>query len=325
MGFRMIAVLCASFVCALLPFSASAQTQPRYPVKPVRLLVGFAPGGGSDILSRTVGQKLTERWGQPVVTDNRAGAGGTIAMELAAKAAPDGYTLLIVSGSQLTNASLVTRVPYDILTTFAPITQMTSQPYVLLAHPSLPVKSVKELIALAKSKPGALNYGSSGTGSSAHLGMELLKDMAKIDMVHIPYKGSGQAMIDLLSGQVQLLLGSAVSAMPQVKAHRLKALGVTSAKRSSLLPDLPAIAEAGLPGYSVVGWYGIVAPARTPPAIVEYVNQQIAQILGSTDIQEKFAADGVQAASSTPAQFRETIAHEIEKWTKLVAASGMKL
>jgi tripartite-type tricarboxylate transporter receptor subunit TctC len=325
MGSRVIAGLCAGFVCALLPFSASAQTQPRYPVKPVRLLVGFAPGGGSDILSRAVGQKLTQRWGQPVVTDNHAGAGGTIAMELAAKAAPDGYTLLIVSGSQLTNASLVTRVPYDILTTFAPITQMTSQPYVLLAHPSLPVKSVKELIALAKSKPGALNYGSSGRGSSAHLGMELLKGMAKIDMVHVPYKGAGQAMIDLLSGQVQLLLGSAVSAMPQVKARRLKALGVTSAKRSSLLPDLPAIAEAGLPGYSVVGWYGIVAPARTPPAIVQYVNQQIAQILASPDIREKFAADGVQAAPSTPAQFRETIAREIEKWTKVVAASGMKL
>jgi len=325
MGIRMIAGWCAGFVCMLLPFGANAQTEPRYPIKPVRLLVGFAPGGGSDILSRAVGQKLTERWGQPVVTDNRAGAGGTIAMELAAKAVPDGYTLLVVSGSQLTNAALVTRVPYDIQATFAPITQMTSQPYVLLAHPSLPVKSVKELIALAKSKPGALNYGSSGTGSSAHLGMELFKDVAKVDMVHVPYKGAGQAMIDLMSGQVQLLLASAISAMPQVKARRLKALGVTSSKRSGLLPDLPAIAEAGLTGYSVVGWYGLVAPAHTPPAIVQHINHQIAQILGSPDIREKLAADGIESAPSTPTQFRETITHEIEKWAKLVASSGMKL
>lgn len=317
--------LCASIVLALLPFKLDAQTQPRYPTKPVRLLVGFAPGGGSDILSRAVGQKLTERWGQPVVTDNRAGAGGTIAMDLAAKAVPDGYTLLVVSGSQLTNAALITRVPYDIRKTFAPITQMTSQPYVLLAHPSLPAKSVKELIALAKSSPGALNYGSSGTGSSAHLGMELFKEMAKVEMTHVPYKGAGQAMIDLLSGQVQLLLASAISAMPQVKSGRLKALGVTSPARSSSLPDLPAVAEAGLPGYSVVGWYGLVAPARTSPAIIQYVNQQIGRILGSPEIQEKLAADGIEAAHSTPEQFGETIAHEIEKWTKLVASSGMKL
>jgi tripartite-type tricarboxylate transporter receptor subunit TctC len=317
--------LCASIVLALLPFKVDAQTQPRYPTKPVRLLVGFAPGGGSDILSRAVGQKLTERWGQAVVTDNRAGAGGTIAMDLAAKAVPDGYTLLVVSGSQLTNAALITRVPYDIRKTFAPITQMTSQPYVLLAHPSLPAKSVKELIALAKSIPGALNYGSSGTGSSAHLGMELFKEMAKVEMIHVPYKGAGQAMIDLLSGRVQLLLASAISAMPQVKSGRLKALGVTSPTRSRSLPDLPAVAEAGLPGYSVVGWYGLVAPARTPPVIIQHVNQQIGRILGSPEIQEKLAADGIEAAHSTPEQFGETIAHEIEKWTKLVASSGMKL
>lgn len=302
--------------------AAYAQT---YPSKAVRMIVPFPPGGGTDYTARLLGQKLGEMWRQPVVIENRPGASTIIGSEIVAKAAPDGYTLLMGSVNHTINPSLIAKLPYDTIKDFAPVTVAVTAAYVVVVHPSLPVKSVKELIALAKSKPGALNYGSSGTGSSAHLGMELFKDVAKVDMVHVPYKGAGQAMIDLMSGQVQLLLASAISAMPQVKARRLKALGVTSSKRSGLLPDLPAIAEAGLTGYSVVGWYGLVAPAHTPPAIVQHINHQIAQILGSPDIREKLAADGIESAPGTPTQFRETITHEIEKWTKLVASSGMKL
>lgn len=320
-GARFIAVM----IAVMTATTAVAQTKSAYPSKPIRVLVGFAPGGGSDILSRAVGQKLAERWGQPVVTDNRAGAGGTIALDLAARAAPDGYTLLVISGSQITNATLVTKVPFDIRAAYAPITQMTSQPYVLLEHPSVPAKSVKELIAYAKANPGKLNYASSGTGSSAHLGMELFKSLAHVDMVHVPYKGSGQALIDLLGGQVQLLLASAISAGPHLKAGKLRALGVTSGKRSPHLPDLPAIAEAGVPGFDVIGWYGLVAPAGTPPVIIAALNREVAQILRTADVQDKLAADGTDAAPGTPAQFRTTIVQEIEKWTQLVRTVGVKL
>ncbi|HSQ05665.1 MAG TPA: tripartite tricarboxylate transporter substrate binding protein [Burkholderiales bacterium] len=318
------ACVVAGVVAVLAATMAIAQTRNTYPSKPIRVLVGFAPGGGSDILSRAVGQKLAERWGQPVVTDNRAGAGGTIALELAARAAPDGYTLLVISGSQITNATLVTKVPFDIRVAYAPITQMTSQPYVLLEHPSVPAKSVKELIAYAKANAGKLNYASSGTGSSAHLGMELFKSLAHVDMVHVPYKGSGQALIDLLGGQVQLLLASAISAGPHLKTGKLRALGVTSARRSPHLPDLPAIAEV-VPGFDVTGWYGLVAPAGTAPAIVAALNREVAQILRTADLQEKLAADGTDAAPGSPAQFKTTIVQEIEKWTGLVRTVGVKL
>jgi tripartite-type tricarboxylate transporter receptor subunit TctC len=311
-------------VAVMAAATALAQTKNSYPSKPIRVLVGFAPGGGSDILSRAVGQKLAERWGQPVVTDNRAGAGGTIALELAARAAPDGYTLLVISGSQITNATLVTKVPFDIRAAYAPITQMTSQPYVLLEHPSIPATSVKELIAYAKANPGKLNYASSGTGSSAHLGMELFKSLAHVDMVHVPYKGSGQALIDLLGGQVQLLLASAISAGPHLKTGKLRALGVTSAKRSPHLPELPAIAEA-VPGFDVTGWYGLVAPAGTSPAIIAALNREVAHILHMTDVQDKLAADGTDAAPGSPAQFKTTINQEIDQWTRLVRRVGMKL
>jgi tripartite-type tricarboxylate transporter receptor subunit TctC len=320
-----------SFCCAaaLAGVHGHAHSQQNaaasYPSKPIRILVGFAPGGGSDILSRTIGQKMSERWGQAVVTDNRAGAGGTIALELAAKAPPDGYTLLVISGSQITNATLVTRVPFDIRTTYSPITQLTSQPYVLLVHPSVPAKTVKELVAYAKANPGRLNYGSSGTGSSAHFGMELFNSLAHTQMVHVPYKGSGQALIDLIGGQVQLLLASAISAVPNLKSGKVRALGVTSAKRSRNMPDLPTIAEAGLPGFDVTGWYGIVAPAATPRALITKLNTELVKLLDDPTVEEKLAADGAEAAPSTPAEFQKTIREEIDKWTRLVQANGIKL
>lgn len=323
---RLHALRIAAFALAALsnPVGA-AGTGPAYPSKPVRVLVGFAPGGGSDILSRAVGQKLAEAWNQPVITDNRPGAGGTIALELAARATPDGHTLLVISGSQITNASLVTKVRFDLRIAYAPITQMTSQPYVLLEHPSVPAKSVKELIEYAKANPGKLNYASSGTGSSAHLGMELFNALAGTRMVHVPYKGSGQALIDLIGGQVQLLLASAISAGPHLKSGKLRALGVTSAKRAAGLPDLPTIAESGLRGFDVTGWYGLVAPAGTPAALVRLVNAEVARILQSADFRAKLAADGSEAAPSTPAEFRSIISGEIEKWTKLVRTAGIKL
>lgn len=312
---------------AAIPAAAHSQQSAvaSYPTKPIRILVGFAPGGGSDILARLIGQKLTERWGQAVVTDNRPGAGGTIALDLAAKASPDGYTLLVISGSQITNATLVTRVPFDIRSTYSPITQLTSQPYVLLVHPSVPAKNVKELVGYAKANPGKLNYASSGTGSSAHLGMELFNALAHVKMVHVPYKGSGQALIDLIGGQVQLLLASAISAVPNMKSGKVRALGVTSGKRSRNMPDLPTIAEAGVPGFDVTGWYGMVAPPATPPALVKKLNAELTKLLDDPAVESKLAADGAEAAPSTPAEFQKTIRDEIDKWTRLVQANGIKL
>ena len=246
-------------------------------------------------------------------------------MEIARKAAADGYTLLIISGSAVTNAALVTQVPYDIRTAFAPITQLTSQPYVLLAQPAVPAKTVRELIAYAKANPDKLNYASSGTGSSAHLGMELFKSMTQTRMEHIPYKGSGPALIDLLGGQVQLLLASAISSAPHLNSGKLRALGVTSGQRSPNLPTLPTIAESGVPGYDVTGWYGIVAPAGTSPVIIRALNSELGRAMHATDVTDKLAADGTEALTGTPEEFKTRIAKEIDKWTQLVKTTGLKL
>jgi tripartite-type tricarboxylate transporter receptor subunit TctC len=305
--------------------AAAAPADAAYPARPIRILVGFQPSGGSDIMARAAGQKLAERWNAPVVTDNRPGAGGTIAMEIARKAAPDGYTLLVISGSLVTNATLVTRVPYDLRSAFAPITQLTSQPYVLLAHPSVPAKTVRELVAYAKANTDKLNYASSGTGSSAHLGMELFKSMTQTKMEHIPYKGSGPALIDLLGGQVQLLLASAISSAPHLNSGKLRALGVTSGKRSPNLPQLPTIAEAGVPGYDVTGWYGIVAPAGTSADIVRKLSEELGRAMHTPEVTEKLAADGTEALTGTPTAFKSTINTEIDKWTQLVKSTGLKL
>lgn len=305
--------------------SLSAAHAADYPARPIRILVGFQPGGGSDIMARAAGQKLAERWNMPVVADNRPGAGGTIAMEIGHKAAPDGYTLLILSGSLVTNATLVTRVAYDLRNAFAPITQLTSQPYVLLEHPAVPAKTVRELIAYAKANPEKLNYASSGTGSSAHLGMELFKSMTQTKMEHVPYKGSGPALIELLGGQVQLLLASAISSAPHLNSGKLRALGVTSGKRSPNLPQLPTIAESGVAGYDVTGWYGIVAPAGTPVAIVRKLSDELGRAMHTQEVTEKLAADGTEALTGTPEEFRATITREIDKWTQLVKTTGLKL
>jgi len=307
---------------ALLCGPARAQD---YPQKPVRFIVGFSPGGGSDILARLLSDKLTESWGRPFVVDNRSGAGGTIALSLTASAAPDGYTVMMISGSQITNAVLMTKINIDVLKAYAPVTQATSQPYILVVHPSVAAKSVKELIALAKSKPDALNYASSGTGSFAHLGMELFKVMTGTEMVHIPFKGSGAAMIDLLGGQVQLALTSAISGMPHLKTGTLRGLAVTTLKRSPVIPEFPTVAESGVPGYSVDGWYAVVLPARTPAAIVSKLNRELVRLLDTPAVVEALARDGAVPAPGTPAQLAETMRAELAKWDKVVKSAGLKI
>lgn len=294
------------------------------PTKPVRLISGFQPGGGSDIVARLVADKLGEAWGRPFVVDNRSGAGGTIALAMTAKAPADGYTLMVISGSQITNAAFVTKVPFDLLKVYAPITQATSGPYLLVVHPSVAVQSVKDLIALAKSKPGQLNYASSGTGSFAHLGMELFKSLTGTSMVHVPYKGAGPALIELIGGQVQVGVPSATSSMPHVRSGKLKALAVTTLQRSSLVPELPSVAESGVPGFSIDSWYGFVAPARTPASIIRKLNAEMVAILKSPAVVSYLAKEGAVPKGSTPAELAETMQAELAKWGKVIRSANIK-
>jgi tripartite-type tricarboxylate transporter receptor subunit TctC len=296
----------------------------EYPAKPVRVISGFQPGGGSDIVARLLSEKLAETWGRPFIVDNRSGAGGTIAMTLAAKAAADGYTLLVISGSQITNAAFVTKVPFDLLKAYAPIAQATSGPYLLVVNPSVPAHSVKEFIALAKAKPGQINFASSGTGSFAHLGMELFKSLTGTDMVHVPYKGSGPALIELIGGQVQASLVSAPSGMPHVRSGKLRALATTTLQRSPLNPDLPTVAESGVPGFSVDSWYGIVAPAGTPAGVVKKLNAQIVTILKAPEIVAFLAREGAAPKGGTPDELARAIRDELEKWRKVIITAHIK-
>jgi len=311
-------------VAATLAAAASGSSAQSYPNRPVRILVPFPPGAGVDIVARMLGLPLTDLWGQAAVVDNRPGAGGTIACELAAKAAPDGYTLLLGNISTFAMApSLYKKVNYDPVQSFAPITLVNTSANVLVAHPSVPATTTQALIALAKAKPGQINYASAGSGTSPHLAAELFKSMAGVDLVHVPYKGSPQALTDLLGGQTQIMFASLVSALPHIRQARLRALGVTSLKRAAALPDLPAISEAGLRGYDVSVWMGIVAPAGTPPAIIAQLNRQIAALLQSPDIRERLAVQGLEAASNSPAEFRTYIASEVRKWAVVIKQAGV--
>ena len=313
----------ACFV-ALLALAAPAGAQTAYPQKPIRMVVPFPPGGGTDILARLFGQKMSETLGQQVIIDNRGGAGGTIGTDIAAKAPPDGYTLILVSGSHAINPGLYPKLPYDSVNDFAPITQLATSPGILVVNPSLPVKSVKDLIALARAKPGQINYASAGSGTPPHLAGELFKVMAKIDMVHVPYKGNAPAFTDVIGGQVSLIFPTMPSAMPFIKSGRLRPIAVTSAKRSPAAPDIPTIAESGLPGYEATSWYGILAPARTPREIVARLHEVLVSIIGSPDMKDKLAAQGLDPVGNTPQQFAAVIKSEIAKWAKVVKASGAK-
>ena len=311
-------------VAATLAAAASEASAQAYPNRPGRILVPFPAGAGVDIVARMLGLPLTDLWGQATVVDNRPGAGGTIACELAAKAAPDGYTLLLGNISTFAMApSLYKKVNYDPVQSFAPITLVNTSANVLVAHPSVPAATTQALIALAKAKPGQINYASAGSGTSPHLAAELFKSMAGVDLVHVPYKGSPQALTDLLGGQTQIMFASLVSALPHIRQARLRALGVTSLKRAAALPDLPAISEAGLRGYDVSVWMGIVAPTGTPPAIIAQLNRQIAALLQSPDIRERLAVQGLEAASNSPAEFRTYIASEVRKWAVVIKQAGV--
>ncbi len=304
--------------------SSLAATQP-YPTHAIRLVVPFAPGGGTDIVARTVGQKLGESLGQQVVVDNRAGAAGIIGTELVARSAADGYTLLMGSNGPLAiNPTYYAKLPYDPLKDFAPVALVTTMPFVMVVHPSLPVKSVRDLVALAKARPGQLNFASPGNGSTNHLSGELLKIMAGINIVHIPYKGVALSAADLISGQVQLLSGDLSTLMPHVRSGKMKALAVTSAKRSTLVPKLPTVSESGVPGYEVSGWFGVLAPAGTPREIVARLNAEILKGLGSGDVRERLAALGGEVAGGTPEQFADHLRGEIAKWGKLITSIGLK-
>ncbi|MEA3155172.1 MAG: hypothetical protein QOK44_2761 [Betaproteobacteria bacterium] len=308
-----------------LTLFAQPQAQGQeYPTKPVRLISGFQPGGGSDIVARLVADKLGEAWGRPFVVDNRSGAGGTIALAMTAKAPADGYTLMVISGSQITNAAFVTKVPFDLLKVYAPITQATSGPYLLVVHPSVPVQNVKELIALAKAKPGQLNYASSGTGSFAHLGMELFKSLTATSMVHVPYKGAGPALIELIGGQVQVGVPSATSSMPHVRSGKLKALAVTTLDRSPLVAELPSVAESGVLGFSIDSWYGFVAPAGTPAPIIRKLNAEMVKILKTPAVVSYLAKEGAVPKGSTPAELAATMQAELGKWGKVIRSANIK-
>ena len=308
---------------ALVATAASAQT---YPTKPIRLVVPFPPGGATDILARDVAQKLTEAWGQQVIVDNRPGAGGNIGSELVAKSAPDGYTLEMGTvGTHAINASLYAKMPYDHVKDFVPVILVAGVPNVLVVNPAVPANSVAELIAYAKANPGKLNFASSGNGTSIHLSGELFKFMAGVQMTHVPYKGSAPALQDLIGGQVQLMFDNLPPSLPQIKAGKLRALAVTSLARAPALPDVPTMAEAGLPGYEASSWFGVLAPAGTPPAIVTKLNAEIARWLATPEAKEKLSKQGANAAGGTPEDFAKHIAAETAKWAKVVKDSGAKI
>ena len=308
---------------ALIVAAAVAQGT-AYPAKPVRIVVPSSPGGGTDILARVLAQKLSESQGQQFVVENRPGAGQVIGIEAVARSAPDGYTLLMAASAIVINEVLYAKPPYDTLRDFVPVTLGASLPNILVVHPALPVKSVRELIALAKARPGQLNYSSAGSGTSPHLSMELFRLMAGITLTHVPYKGTGPATVDLVAGQVQLSMPNVLTALPQIKGGKLRGLGVTSAKRATGLPDIPAIAET-LPGYEAIQWYGLLAPAGTPREIVNKVQAETARILVLPEVKARLAADGADAVGNRPEEFAAYIRTEIAKWGKVVKAGGIKL
>jgi tripartite-type tricarboxylate transporter receptor subunit TctC len=307
-----------------LLFSAVAwnATAQNFPAKPVRLIVPFAAAGPADIQARLIGPKLTEAWGQPVVVENRAGGNTIIATELTARTDPDGHTVLVVSAGFAINVSLYAKLPYDSLRDFAPVTQLTSGPAIVVVHPSLPVRSVKELIQLARSRPGQLTYASAGLPSQ--LAVELFKVMTGTDLVHVPYKGAAPAMIDLIAGHVQVSFPTIIGAFSHVQAGRLRALATTGAKRAPAAPDLPTMMEAGVPGYEAANWFGTVVPAKTPTAIVSKLSQEIARVLRLPDVRERLLLQGMEPTSSTPEEFSAYIRSEMTKWARVVKASGAK-
>lgn len=317
-----MAASAAITMCAIAP-QAWAQT---YPSKPIRLVIPFPPGGGTDLFGRVTAARLTQALGQQVIAENRSGAGGTIGTEIVAKSAPDGYTLLLGhTGTLAINPALYKKIPYDPLRDFLPISLVAYSPLVLVVHPSLPAKSVKELIGLAKKRPGQINYASGGNGTGTHLSAELFKTMAGVEIVHVPYKGSGPAVIALLSGESPMLFTPVPAAAAHAKSGRLRALGVTGSTRVSALPGIPTVAEAGLPGYESSLRFGVLAPTGSPQDVIKTLNDAIVRTMGSPEVKEQLANEGAQPLVSTPQEFRSVIQDEIKKWAAVVKASGARV
>src|SRR5258706_5629650 len=312
--------------CALAALALSAAVYAQvYPAKPIRMIVAYLPGGGTDIVGRMLAQKLSESLGQSVVVENRGGASGNIGTELAARAAPDGYTMLMGNvAPNAINVSLFKDLPFDPVADFAPVSLVASTPNILVVHPSTPARTVKEVIALASANPGTLNFASAGVGSSSHLAGELFRILAGADIVHVPYKGAGPAMVDVLSGQVQLYFATMPAAMPHVKAGKLAPVAVTSARRSPALPDLPTVAESGVPGDEASTWDGVLAPAHTPSAVVARLHGDIAKILGDAALHPRLADQGFDLARSCPEEFVHDIKSEILKWGKVIRDAGIR-
>src|SRR2546427_2395474 len=320
MGFHVVKA-CA---LAALAIAASAQTQ-VYPAKPIRMIVAYPPGGGTDIVGRMVAQKLGETLGQSVLVENRGGASGNIGTELAARAAPDGYTILMGNvAPNAINVSLFKNLPFDPVADFVPVSLVASTPNILVVHPSTPARTVKEVIALARAKPGTLNFASAGVGSSSHLAGELFRILAGADIVHVPYKGAGPAMVDVLSGQVQLYFATVPAAMPHVKSGKLAPVAVTSSRRSQALPDLPTIAEAGVPGYEASTWYGVLAPAHTPAAVIARLHENVVRILAVSETRARAADQGFEPVGNSPAGFRADMKSENAKWGKVIGDAGIR-
>lgn len=321
------AVRLGVFLCVLVSMigAASGAGAPAYPNKPIRFVVPFAPSGGNDLIARLIGAKLSESWGQQVVVDNRPGAGGNIAAEIAARSAADGYTIFLFNSTNAIAPSLFKSVPFDPIKDFEPVVLIATSPFALVVHPSTPVKSVKELIALAKSKPGVLTYASGGNGSSTHLAAEEFKQLAGIDMIHVPYKGGGPALIDVIGGRVTMYFSSLPPSLPHIKAGRLRALGITSKQRSPLLPDLPTISEVALPGFESGSSYGIVVPAHTPKAIVLKMNTEVARLVATPEVSARLKEQGLQIGAGSPQDFGRFMKAEIAQWARVIKASGAKV
>jgi tripartite-type tricarboxylate transporter receptor subunit TctC len=306
------------------PFTVFAQLD-AFPAKPIRIVVPFPPGGATDVAARLIATRMSEKWGQAVVIDNRAGAGGNVGSDIVAKSAPDGYTLVMgVTGSHAINTSLYSKMPYDPVADFIAISQVAVVPNVIVVHPSVPASTLAELVALARREPGKLNYASLGNGTAAHLGMEMLKSAAGIDITHVPYKGSAPAVSDLLAGQVQMMVDGLPSALPHIKAGKLRAIAITSLRRSPALPDLPTVAE-NYPGFYADAWSGLFAPKGTPPAVVDKLSVEVQRILRLPDVREKLAGLGAEPVGSTPAEFSAHVKREIDKWARVVKTSGAKV
>lgn len=323
MGHSMKAFAGAVLSVALASSAAAAEVQ-RYPVKPIRLVVPFTPGGSNDLVGRVIAQRLNEAWGQPVIVDNRPGGGSTIGIEAVVRAAPDGYTLLTTSGGIAINVSLY-KLAFNPVTDLAPVGLVAQMPYLLAAHPSLPAKSTQDVINLAKAQPGKLLFSSSGAGTSSHLAMEMFKSAARIDMLHVPYKGGAPAVNAVMSGEAQLTFNVITGPLPHVKAGKLKAIAVSGAKRADVAPEIPTVAESGLPGFDVIAWYNMFAPARTPRPIINRLNTELNRILREPDVRARLLSLGVSPLPGTPEDLGHYLKFEVARWGKLIKETGIKL